>query len=233
MKNITKIIILGQSVLLTSVSFASDCYVTFNINNTRQTQIHKDIVANTGLHKSQADNYHVTLARVENVDSRDIDSLKTFLKKELRVTCQKMIHDYNTTTTGNNPINIEVQLLKADRYLVNRTYNNCPVVLYFDSTSTNLLQDINLRLSNKLTNPAKYQSKSGKNYRFCPDTIPGTYTPHITVADTNWCNTTATHDRKHVIGKLNDHISTEKAKDKQGRDTNNKWRTKFLLTAKK
>lgn len=233
MKNIIKSIFLSQSILLGSLSFASDYYVKFNIYEGRQAQIYTEIVKNTGLHKPKADNYHVTLAKVENIDPRDMDSLEAFLKKELRITCQKMINDYNKGTTGENPIQIEVQLSHADRYLVNRIHNHCPVVLYFSPTSSDLLKDINLRLSSKLTNPGKYKSISGKNYTFCSDTVPGTYIPHITVADTNWCDTRATHNRDHIIGKLNDHINAGINQDKIGRDKNNRWKTQFILFAKK
>lgn len=223
-KKLFSLILLGLFIQSVSPCVAGDLYLMFDIYPERKTKIHKEIVTRTGLGKKQPDNYHVTIASIKNIDEADHQSLEMFLKAELKKICKEDLKKGKT-------IEIEVQLKDAARYTVNRNKEKCPVALFFDITSLKKLRGINKSLSDKLTDSnSTYSAPSGKKYQFCADTKPGTYQPHITVADTGWVNK-CSYTRDHIIGKLNEHIKAGKEQDKSGRGADGKWATKFLLTA--
>lgn len=180
-------IIAALLCLCTQVIHPADVVFTLAISKERQADIHANVVKYTGLGKTKPDNYHVTIAHVDNVHLKDKKALQGFLKSELK----KIVKNGKIWPA---------QFVKGGRYVVGgRTYNNCPIVLYPSKGTAAILKTINAHLSNMLSH---FKAPSKKVYKhFARDLQPIHFTPHITLANTIYINKVGA-DRDAVIGKI-------------------------------
>jgi len=172
--------------LFTTDSFADDLLIKFDIYPHRKVKIHNEIVKNTGLHKKEPDNYHLTVAMIKDVDPRDFSALSAFLKDAMKL---------------KRPDDIEIELKNFGCYDVGahrKEVNNQPIVAYPDTKSYGDLIALNKYLYEHMKS---FKSPSGKKYTFFDETIPGTYKPHITIANTKHINDQKA-DRTDVLQKL-------------------------------
>jgi 2'-5' RNA ligase len=178
----------------TPASFADDLLIKFDIYEHRKVKIHNDIVKNTGLHKKEPDNYHLTVALIKDVDPLDFKALSTFLKEAL---------------TLKRPDDIEIQLKDFGCYDVGshrKEVNNQPIVTYPDAKSYGDLVALNKHLYEHMQT---FKSPSGKKYAFFDETTPGTYKPHITIANKKYINDQKA-DRADVLAKLTRNLQQHK-----------------------
>lgn len=201
MNRMFKYALLGLLTILPAKSFASDVYLLLGIEDSRKTHIHQNIVTKTGLHKSNPDNYHVTLACVEKVDPKDQSALKEYLKTQLKAKYPNFVFDQGKKK---GQFAMSVGLKKAERYLVGgRKHDHCPLVFYFLPRHHDLLKEMNTFLA--LCLPG-FKSPSGKKYsEFAHDQQPHNYIPHMTIANGKYIDGQKA-DRDEVIGKLNHNL---------------------------
>lgn len=178
--------------------FASEIVLTFEMENNHlkggstNQDIYNKFVTKTGLHKERSDNYHVTVGWIKNIDPQDKDSLNKHMRNKLNSYKHKHTFVFD----------------HAGRYLVNRTPDRCPIVLFPDDETTNNLKKINVDLSTHLKN---YKSVSGNKYSFIDDIMPGTYTPHVTLANSKHIEAMKV-DRDESIKKINGKLRNFKNK---------------------
>lgn len=189
---------------------AKDLYIKLDLFPNRKAKIYDEIVSYSGLAKSPSDaindNYHLTLAQIKDgMGSRKSKELKAFLLSKLNKACQGRVNRENAFILKD---------VYAGRYTVNRSYNNCPIALFPDYQTFKILKEYNLVINKAL---AEFNWKNRTNFVMSNDLIPSKFTPHITLAHTNWINTICRYDRGEIIKTLNKRI--EKAKQRNPKRT--------------
>lgn len=99
------------------------------------------------------------------------------------------------------PNDVEIELKDFGCYDVGahrKERHHQPIVAYPDSESYKDLKALNKHLSEHMQT---FKSPSEKKYTFFDETMPGTYKPHITIANTKYINDKKA-DRTDVIAKL-------------------------------
>lgn len=210
MKKIIALAAFSLQIFMTNSVPANDLYIKMDIFQGRQEKIYKEVVVESGLHKKSRDNYHLTLAQVEG--EKNNDDLRKYLVEELNKASKKDMNKDHAIQLGD---------VQPGRYTVNRNLNNCPIVLFPDQQTTTVLKGYNLALNNAL---AEFNKKNKTTYKMGKDVQPNMYTPHITLADTNWINTKCTDSkdkkfpdtRDFMIDKLQRNIDRCDQVKKQG-----------------
>lgn len=168
---------------------AQEIVLMLDVSDTAKKGIYETLVTKTGLHKKSQDNYHVTVAWIKDVDSKDYKNLKKMMQEKL---------DHYKTLQQ-----IEFEADHADRYLLGgREEDNCPVVLFPTKKSKEILDLINVNLETDLKS---FTSSVSRTYKFISEVKPENYQPHITLANTKHINEKKV-DRDSSITMINKKI---------------------------
>ena len=133
LKNLHFFILITFALSSVSLAGKNDLVVTYDVPPRKQITLFNTIVRDT-IPDAPKNNYHVTLGWIENVVPKDRRSLQACLKTYADQLCE------GTTFTAH--------LVK--RYLVNRGYDTCPLVLTPQESEIEKLRGINLILLEEL-----------------------------------------------------------------------------------